>query len=304
MESEILKGFAAEADKILNELDEHCLDLEKNLTKAGVVTRVFGLVHTLKGSAGIFEPKHVHHFAHAYEDLLNKVQQGHIVVSAELVSTFKKFNHFLRVLVEDLKIANHSDYKIEAHRVSCASLVKRLSLTVAETASVLHKEVNFVVEGADLTMDSAIFDMLSKTLVHMVRNALDHGIEAPQMRLQLGKKPQGKLLIRFSNQNDNFVVEIQDDGAGINVEKVRETLIKKGLRTAEDVQKMSQEELQFMIFDPGFSTAQLLSDFSGRGIGMSVVKDSVEAIKGKIHIKSGPKSGSEFRFEIPQKPAR
>lgn len=300
----MLKGFAAEADKILKELDGHCLDLEKNLTKPGVITRVFGLVHTLKGSSGIFEPKHVHHFAHAYEELLNKVQQGHIVVTDELVSTFKKFNHFLKVLVEDLKIANHADHKNDAHRVSCASLVKRLSLTVAETASALHKEVNFVVEGADVTMDSAIFDMLSKTLVHMVRNALDHGIEAPQMRLQLGKKPQGKLLIRFSHQEDKFVVDIHDDGAGINVEKVREILIKKGLRSAEAVQKMTQEELYFMIFDPGFSTAELLSDFSGRGIGMSMVKDSVEAIKGKIHIKSDPKSGSEFRFEIPQKPAR
>jgi len=177
-------------------------------------------------------------------------------------------------------------------------------VTVAETALALHKEVNFVVEGGDVIMDSAIFDMLSKTLVHMVRNAIDHGIETPQMRLQLGKKTQGKLLLRFSYQDDKFVVDIHDDGAGINVEKVRETLIKKGLRSPETAQKMSQEELQFMIFDPGFSTAQLLSDFSGRGIGMSMVKDSVEAIKGKIHIKSDPESGSEFRFEIPQKPAR
>ena len=402
-EYDMLKGFIDDASNLLENIEELCLDLENNSQNQDAIAKIFGMIHTIKGSSGFFEPRDLHTFSHAFEDLLKEVQSGARPVTPGLVSTFLKGNDHLKVFVEEFKTGVHQEYNVpemakmfkniveiaenkaaaptespaemgatgakeqkaselrvsmtllnefmqisgemtvirnminktvrnlekqyqgdkeigllgelleEMHkinsdvqgkitdirRVPVSSLVKPLSRTVRDTARALEKEIDFIVEGDELRLDNSIAEVLSKSLVHMMRNSIDHGIEAPAKRTQAGKASKGKLLLRFSAQGENILVDIQDDGAGINVEKIREKVISKGLRSSAEAQKMSHDELNYMIFDSGFSTAEQVTDFSGRGVGMSMVKDSVESLKGRIHIESHPGKGSKFRLEIP-----
>ncbi len=408
-EYEMLKGFTDDASNLLDNIEELCLELENNPQNQEAIAKIFGMIHTIKGSSGFFEPRDLHTFSHAFEDLLKDVQSGARVVTPALVSTFLKGNDILKMFVDEFKSGSHKTYNVaefikmfkksddiqesqdekveskspataegmgetgagskeqkaselrvsmtllnefmqisgemtvirnminktvrnlekqyqgdkeigllgelleEMHkinsdvqgkitdirRVPVSSLVKPLSRTVRDTARALNKEVDFVVEGEELRLDNSIAEVLTKSLVHMMRNSIDHGIESPAKRTQTGKSPKGKLLLRFSAQGENIFVDIQDDGAGINVEKIREKVISKGLRTPALAQQMTHDELHYMIFDSGFSTAEQVTDFSGRGVGMSMVKDSVESMKGRIHIQSTPGKGSKFRLEIP-----
>jgi two-component system chemotaxis sensor kinase CheA len=331
-EYEMLKGFTDDASNLLDSIEELCLELENNPQNHDAVARIFGMIHTIKGSSGFFEPRDLHTFSHSFEDLLKDVQAGTRAVTPKLVSIFLKGNDVLKVLVEEFKTGVHQEHNIsdmvrifqeipteevekqepqaevpvelasgskeqkaselrvsmtllnefmqisgemtvirnminktvrnlekqyqgdkeigllgelleEMHkingdvqtkitdirRVPVSSRVKPLTRTVRDTARALNKEVDFVVEGEDLRLDNSIAEVLSKSLVHMMRNSIDHGIESPSKRTQMNKKAKGKLLLRFSGQGENIFVDIQDDGAGINVEKIREKVIAKSI---------------------------------------------------------------------------
>ncbi len=178
-------------------------------------------------------------------------------------------------------------------------LFSKFPRLVRDLARDLGKEVEIRLEGAEVEIDKTILEGLSDPLTHMVRNAVDHGIESSAERLAAGKPSGGTVILRASHQAGQVVIEISDDGKGLVTEKIAASSLAKGLVTREQLQSMSDREKMALIFLPGVSTAEKLSDVSGRGVGMDVVKTNLDRLGGKIEIDSTPGKGSRFRIKLP-----
>jgi two-component system chemotaxis sensor kinase CheA len=154
-------------------------------------------------------------------------------------------------------------------------------------------------DGADTELDRTIIEAIKDPLVHLVRNSCDHGIEAPEVRTQAGKPAQGRLALRAYHEGGQVNIEIADDGAGIDVAQVKQKAIEKGLLRSEQAEKLSDREMLNLIFLPGFSTAHTVTNVSGRGVGMDVVKSNIEKIGGVVDIFSRPGEGTTVKLKIP-----
>jgi two-component system chemotaxis sensor kinase CheA len=159
------------------------------------------------------------------------------------------------------------------------------------------KKVSFVTSGEDTELDRTVVEEIGDPLVHMVRNALDHGLETTEARVASGKPETGTLHLKAYHQGSNIVIELQDDGRGINPEKIFQKAIEKGVIPAAS--QLSREEILALIFAPGFSTAEKVTAVSGRGVGMDVVKRNIEKLRGKIEITSEVGKGSTFKIKLP-----
>jgi two-component system chemotaxis sensor kinase CheA len=163
----------------------------------------------------------------------------------------------------------------------------------------LGKDVQLQIDGGEVEIDKTILEGLSDPLTHMVRNAADHGIETPAERAAAGKPPAGMVTLKASHQAGQVVIEIADDGKGLAGDKIAASSLAKGLVTSEQLRTMSEREKMALIFLPGVSTAEKVSDVSGRGVGMDVVKTNLDRLGGKIEIDSAPGRGSRFRIKLP-----
>jgi two-component system chemotaxis sensor kinase CheA len=179
------------------------------------------------------------------------------------------------------------------------ALFSKFPRLVRDLARDLGKEIQLKLEGNEVEIDKTILEGLSDPLTHMVRNAVDHGIESPAERLAAGKPAAGTILLRASHQAGQVVIEIADDGKGLAVEKIAASALAKGSIAREQLQAMSDREKMALIFMPGVSTAEKVSDVSGRGVGMDVVKTNLDRLGGKIDIESMPGRGSSFRIKLP-----
>lgn len=174
---------------------------------------------------------------------------------------------------------------------------QRMGRIVREIADMTNKQVRLVTEGENTEVDKTVIDKIAEPLTHMIRNAVDHGLETPEKRTALGKNPEGVLRLSAKHRSGRIVIEIADDGAGINRDRVRSKAIENGLIAPDS--NLSDEEVDNLIFHPGFSTADKISDISGRGVGMDVVKRSIQALGGRISITSKPGKGSTFTMSLP-----
>ncbi len=174
---------------------------------------------------------------------------------------------------------------------------QRMSRIVREVADMVGKSIRLVTEGENTEVDKTVIDKLAEPLTHMIRNAVDHGIETPEKRVANGKNPEGTVKLTAKHRSGRIVIELADDGAGINRERVRQKAIDNDLIAADA--NLSDEEIDNLIFMPGFSTADKISDISGRGVGMDVVKRSIQALGGRISISSRPGNGSTFTMSLP-----
>ncbi|PWE57779.1 chemotaxis protein CheA [Metarhizobium album] len=174
---------------------------------------------------------------------------------------------------------------------------QRMARTVREIADITGKSVRLVTEGENTEVDKTVIDKLAEPLTHMIRNAVDHGLEMPEKRVALGKNPEGTVKLTAKHRSGRIVIELTDDGAGINREKVRQKAIANDLISADA--NLTDEEIDNLIFHAGFSTADKVSDLSGRGVGMDVVKRSIQALGGRISISSKPGQGSTFSMSLP-----
>lgn len=175
----------------------------------------------------------------------------------------------------------------------------RFPRVVRDLARASEKMVHVVMEGSDTELDKTIVEAIKDPLTHLVRNSVDHGIEKPEVRRAHGKPAEGVLTLRAFHEGGQVIIEISDDGAGINVAKVVEKAIEKGLIESEAVARMSQRDLVNLIFTPGFSTAAVVTNVSGRGVGMDVVRTNIERIGGSLDVTTEPGVGSTFRVKIP-----
>ncbi|NEX95050.1 chemotaxis protein CheA, partial [Caulobacter sp. 17J65-9] len=177
------------------------------------------------------------------------------------------------------------------------SVFQRMPRLVRECAEMTGKKVRLVTEGEGTEVDKTVIERLSDPITHMLRNAIDHGLETPDERAAAGKPAEGVVRLAALHRSGRIIIEVQDDGKGINRPRVRKIAVDKGL-IAEDA-ILSDDEVDNLIFLPGFSTADAVSDLSGRGVGMDVVKRSIGALGGRISISSIPGQGSKFTLSLP-----
>jgi two-component system, chemotaxis family, sensor kinase CheA len=189
------------------------------------------------------------------------------------------------------------DLTFEIALIPVDTLVTRFQRLVRDLSKELGKNVVFETQGTETELDKTIIENLTDPLMHLIRNCLDHGIETAERRLSLGKPEYGKILLKAYHSSTNVHIEIEDDGEGLDLDKIRLKAIQRGVISEDAV--IGEKQLRELIFAPGFSTAETVSDVSGRGVGMDVVKQKITAIRGEISIDSQKNKGTRFTLIIP-----
>jgi len=200
----------------------------------------------------------------------------------------------LDMLVSDLQSA-----VMKARMQPVGRVFQKYSRLARDVSRQLGKDVELVIEGAETEVDKSILEELNDPLVHLVRNAVDHGIETIEERQAAGKNPKGTVNLSARQTGDHIVIEIQDDGKGMRPEIIREKAVEKGLISHEEASQLSTQDSLQLIFLPGFSTKDQISDISGRGVGMDVVKTNIQRLNGRIEIESDPGQGSRITILLP-----
>lgn len=228
-----------------------------------------------------------------------------LLVSAEVMAVIDRCKDLLQttsnaelLLVQQSRIALElQEGLIETRMVPFNSTIPRLSRMVRQVANELKKSVYFNILATNGEIDRNLLEHLIPALEHLLRNAIDHGIESPNIRLHAGKPEAGKIELRFFRLGNNVNIEIKDDGSGINVKRVREIAIEKKLLMKD--KEVSDEEIIRIILEPGFSTQIGITEISGRGIGMDVVNTVVKGLGGNLSIRTIPQKGTEFIIRLP-----
>lgn len=188
---------------------------------------------------------------------------------------------------------------LSARMVEVKHVFQKFPRVIRDYSMQSGKRIFLVMEGENTELDKTIIEKIGDPLMHMVRNSLDHGIEMPEERESAGKSPEGKIILRAFNRGRSIIIEIEDDGRGIDVEKVRRKAIDKGFITSIQAAGMTKKQLTNLIFAPGFSTAEKTTDVSGRGVGMDVVRNNISALKGSVNVFSQLMKGTKITVQLP-----
>jgi two-component system, chemotaxis family, sensor kinase CheA len=233
------------------------------------------------------------------DELINQI--GELVIGASMVeqellsiegvSGLESLSG-LGKIVRDLQ-----EMSLALRMVPIAATFQKMNRVIRDVAKKVGKQINFVTEGDDTELDKSVVDQISDPLIHMVRNAADHGIETPEERLAAGKPAEGTVKLRAFQQGGNIYIELNDDGKGLDRQRILEKAIERNLVPADA--NLSDSEICNLIFLPGFSTAKVVTDVSGRGVGMDVVRRNVEALQGSVSVKSTQGLGSAITVRLP-----
>jgi len=199
----------------------------------------------------------------------------------------------------DMVTADLRESVMKARMQPVSNIFSKMPRIVRDLSQSLGRRVRLQFEGQDTELDKSLLEAIKDPLTHAVRNSLDHGIEPPEERKAASKDPEGTLMLRAAQEGSHVIIEVSDDGAGIAVDKVRQKAIERGLITADRAAHLAERELLQLIFLPGFSTAAAVTNVSGRGVGMDVVRTNVEKIGGKVEIDSRTGKGTTLRLRIP-----
>ncbi|KAF7773820.1 two-component system, chemotaxis family, sensor kinase CheA [Pseudoalteromonas citrea] len=194
-------------------------------------------------------------------------------------------------------VENIRDSSLKLRMVQIGETFNKFKRVVRDISQELGKEVELTIEGADTELDKTFVEKVSDPLMHIIRNAIDHGIESPQERIISGKPTTGNLKLRAYHDSGSIVIEISDDGKGLNKTKILQRAIEKGLVAQEH--SLPEKEINLLIFAPGFSTADSVTNISGRGVGMDVVKRNIESLRGSVEVESEPDKGSTILIRLP-----
>ncbi len=236
------------------------------------------------------------------DSLINMV--GELVITQSMLGQLGKDFRMDRLinLQEGLAQLEHHTRELQ-ERVMSIRMVpisfafSRFPRLVRDLSHALGKQIQLIMEGESTELDKTVMEKIGDPLVHLVRNSLDHGIEMPDVRKAKGKPEMGTITLSACHQGGNILIEIIDDGGGIKADKVREKAIQKGLIKESD--RLTKEQINDLIFRPGFSTAEKLSDISGRGVGMDVVRKNIQALNGSVSVSSDVGVGSTFTIALP-----
>ncbi len=401
----LLESFQTETVEGLARMEEALLELESRPEDAELVNTVFRVVHTFKGNAAIFELKYALEFAHALEDLLDRIREHDLSFSAEVADVLlasmdvlrefaaaagaghdaatrrsKKLLPRMNALVaspaaskakkpssevagaetassnsetnrvtapqaartlrvdvhkldrlldltgeiaiargrtarilekgqqfslEELAEAHNAETRLQTElqelvmkvrMVPVEPLFRQYLRTIRDLGRELGKKVDLQIEGGDVEVDTSVVEHLRDPLLHMIRNAMDHGIEPPERRRKAGKRPAGIITLRASHQSGSISIEVSDDGAGLDRAKILSAAKKRGISVDSG---LSDHDVYQLIFESGVSTTNQVSNLSGRGVGMDVVRRNVQALRGNVSISSQPGIGSTVHLRFP-----
>ncbi|GMK40743.1 chemotaxis protein CheA [Paenibacillus sp. CCS19] len=191
------------------------------------------------------------------------------------------------------------DLVLKLRMVPVESVFNRFPRMVRDIAKQLDKKIDLIVTGADTELDRTVIEEIGDPLVHLLRNSLDHGVEMPADRLAAGKSETGTVHLRAYHSGNHVFIEVEDDGNGIDGAKVSRIAVKNGVLTEEEAKRLTEEQMQMLIFAPGFSTADKISDISGRGVGLDVVKSKITSLGGHVTIRSKQGQGTVFSIQLP-----
>ncbi|MCU9612084.1 chemotaxis protein CheA [Caldibacillus lycopersici] len=183
--------------------------------------------------------------------------------------------------------------------VAIETVFQRFPKMVRQLSRELHKKIHLELLGEDTELDRTVIDEIGDPLVHLIRNSIDHGIELPEERIKNGKPEMGTIQLKAYHRGNHVIIEISDDGSGINSEKVLAKAIAKGIIDSQQSKQLTEREIYDLIFTPGFSTADTVSDISGRGVGLDVVKNTIQSLGGSITVQSKEMVGTQFLIELP-----
>ncbi len=232
-------------------------------------------------------------------------------LAAELVLTRNQLHpilkHYLQEKKSNVVIMQNFDrvtseiqeYIMQMRMQPVGKLFERFRRIVRDTARKLSKKVNYTIVGGEVELDRTILEGLANPLIHLLRNSLDHGIELPDERLKTKKPETGMIKIKAVHQGGHVYINLKDDGKGMDPDKIASSAVKKGIITEQELNLMTDSEKINIIFKPGFSTSDTISDISGRGVGMDVVKTNIDRIRGNIKIDSIPGKGTDIQIMIP-----
>ena len=221
-------------------------------------------------------------------------------IAAQIIHDFtpERLNQLREAMAElERNTRELQERVMQVRMLPVGTTFSRFPRLARELTASLGKKVNLVMTGEETELDKGAAERLADPLTHLVRNAIDHGLETVEERLQAGKSETGTICLRALHQSGNVIIEVTDDGRGLNTEMIRAKGIERGLIAADA--GLSEEQIHALIFHPGFSTAEKVTDVSGRGVGMDVVKKNIEALNGSVSIESRAGKGTTFRIKLP-----
>ena len=219
--------------------------------------------------------------------LRRSIEQGELDSAEDHLDELDKITGSLQDTVMDMRL------------VPLKKVVDKFPRLVRDLAREQDKDIDFAMEGTDIELDRTILDEISDPLMHLLRNAADHGIEPPEEREAAGKPREGTIRLRGSRERDRVTIEVEDDGAGLDPDALRASAVEKGMMSREEADALGKEEAQKLIFRAGFSTTDEVTDVSGRGVGMDVVNETVSRLDGEISVDSTPGEGTTISLSLP-----
>lgn len=238
-----------------------------------------------------------------YDDF-NILSRSMAEISADVNEVLSQLEGFIGRVEGDIdeftKLAHHLQDEITAARmVPIGTLYSRLSRAVRDAAKSADKQVDLDLSGSETELDNNIIQQISDPLVHLVRNSVAHGIERPENRVAAGKPEMGKVSLRAYHRGNHIYIEVEDDGRGIDYERVKQSAIERGLVSPETADRLTERDLREMLFHPGFTTAPVKTELAGRGVGLDVVRANLNALNGEIEIQSVRGQGTKFTLKVP-----
>lgn len=234
------------------------------------------------------------------DNLLNLV--GELIIEKDRILASHTGNglHASNEYARLSRISSDLQYSVmDVRLVQVGFLFNKFHRVVRDAASLEQKNVTLKLVGTDTEIDRNVLQVISDSLIHLIRNCVGHGIETPDERKLTGKSSEGTIWLGARNDSDSVIIEIRDDGRGLNFEKIKSKAVSRGLVKAEDINKLSQEELSLLIFEPGFSTMDQVTAIAGRGVGMDVVKKTLDSIGGSIKLLSEAGQGTTIQLTLP-----
>lgn len=234
------------------------------------------------------------------DNLMNLVSEL-IIIKTRLEDTGNNDKANMNEAIEYLERITTSlhDAVMKVRMVPIERVFNRFPRMIRDLTKELGKEINLIMTGEETEVDRTIIDEIGEPLIHILRNSIDHGIESPEVRRKEGKDEEGRLDLKAYPDGNSVVIEIDDDGAGIDVEKVKAKAIERGLITESEAKDMPHDDAVELLFNAGFSTAETVSDVSGRGVGLDVVRTKIESISGNVEIKTEKGVGTKFIIRLP-----
>ncbi|MGE9985897.1 Hpt domain-containing protein [Desulfovibrio sp. SGI.169] len=229
-----------------------------------------------------------------YTMIARSLEGGDNVNISEVAQSLSETTYAMARISDDLQ-----DTIMKVRMVPVSSVFSRFPRLVRDLSRKSGKEVDLIMEGEETELDKSVVEVIGDPLVHLIRNSVDHGIEPEDVRIAAGKPPKGKVTLRAFHKGNSVAIEIEDDGKGIDPEKMREVAIRKGIITPEEAAQLDDREAMELIFAPGFSSAEKITDISGRGVGMDVVRTNIKNLKGSVNTYSEVGKGTRFTLSLP-----